>query len=709
MEYLLRLEPGLRARTRLVQLGEVSRSDLVPALLASAIGVNPTTQDPLSLVCESLGSEPVILVLDTCEHVGDAVVAIGEALAQRCPRAAVLATSRHLLGLPREVVVHLGPLAVTTSAGLGAVDGDAVALFLDRARTADPDFVVDEVTRSAARDICSRVSGIPQAIELAAARLRALTPEQIVDRLSDPLTLLSAPNSRVPPRLRSMRDSARWSFELCSAAERRIWALIARFAGPCDLDALEAVCRDLGLDVGPESVLDVIQSLTEKSVVATAAVGGRMRYCLPDPLHSFGRDQEIGPSESAVAAAHARWYAGVTRRVEEDWVGRGQSQLLTWAEADLPNLRQAMDTCLELADLADLLYDLVLMPTSQLWWTAGHVDEGLYWLDRILERVHTTSELRARALRNEATLRLAKGDLVTARTRAEEAARLEATLPSSIVRPGAQTFVGAFALIIRGEHEQALAMLLDKIPPIADGDVRPLDFQLRQLVVYAGLGAGDDEQVRSALADLERLSERCDEEYYLAFAHQIQALDALARGDDDAAATLVRAALLVSHDFPHRPENPDALMAAALLAAHRGEAEHAEVLAGAAAGTAYTAVALTATYLHGHPQATELEALATRLGASRTDAWCTGRSLSPARAIEYALHALDLVPSPPRQVRLTPREQEVAALVAKGLTDREIADALVISVRTAEGHVARALGKLGLQSRRELTADLRDG
>lgn len=707
MESVGRLEPGTRSRTAVVQLGEVSQSELVPALLASTLGVNPTTKDPLQLVCEHLGGQSLVLVLDTCEHVADGVVRVVEELARRCPRVAVLTTSRHLLGLPGEAVVDLHSLAVTSPAGTGTVDGDAVVLFLDRARTADPTFRADETTLPVVRDICTRVGGIPQAIELAAARLRALTLEQIADRLADPLALLSAPTAHLPPRLRSMRDSARWSFGLCSPAERRLWAMVSRFAGSFDLDALEAVCDDAGLDTGSAPVLDLVQALTDKSVLVGEPVHGRMRYSLPDPLRSLGRDQDDGPPRDAVAAAHARWYAGVARGVEESWVGPGQSLLLSRAESDLPNLRQAIDTCLERAELTELLYDLALMPTSQLWWTAGHVDEGLYWLGRILRHVDTTSELRARALRNDATLRLAKGDLVGAGASTQEAARLESTLPPAVVRPGAQTFVRAFGLIIQGEHEQALDTLLADLPTIEDRP-RPLDFQLRQLIVYAGLGTGDDDRVLSTLADIEHLSRRHDEEYYLAFAHHLRALDALGRGDDDAATTLLESALRISRSFPHRPENPDALQVAALLAARRGERELAEVLAGAAVGTAYTAVALTTTYLRGHPQLTDLEELAASLTACRTSAWWQGRRLSPARAIEEALDAAPHRSGSPRQARLTPREHEVAALVAKGLTDREIAETLVISVRTAEGHVSRALAKLGVRSRREVATAVRD-
>lgn len=689
-----------------VDLGALAAPALVPAAVASAIGLNATKQDPLDLVCAHLADQPTLLVLDTCEHLQAAVAPLVQTINDRCARTVVVATSRHRLGLPGEVTFEVPPLTLAADGDRDADSGDAVQLFLTRAWSVDPAFSDDLQTHRIVRDICTRLEGVPLAIELAAARTRALTVEQIRDRLDNPFSLLTATAADASPRQRSLRASIQWSFELCSPQEQELWIDLSFFPGSFDLDAVEAVCGITTDDPDPDSspTLDLVQALAEKSIIVRHQLGGQMRYRLLDSMRAFGRRQLAGTERlPTLEQAHVTWYSGQARHLEEHWVGPGQATALKRVEADLPNIRQAVEWCLQHRDHTHLLFDLVLMPTAQLWWTAGHVDEGRYWLHRVLDAITERGELRARALRNDIALTLAKGRVAEVGPLMAEARAIEAEVPASERRPGAEEFIVGFGHIMRREYDTAVTVLRDGIRSTQGQTLQPLHLQLRQLLVYALTGMADDDAALAACDDILGISDATGDQYYRAYATHMLALFALGSGDPEQANGLISDALRTSRDFPQRPENPDALMVAGLVAGLTGQSDRAETLFGAAAGTAQTAVALTETFMDAHPQAEKLRALYADLrSAHHTPSWQAGRRMSPLAAVDFALGRSEPLAQRPRDAHLTVREAEVARLVADGMSDRQIARELAISLRTAEGHVARILSKLGYHSRSQI-------
>lgn len=705
-EFLRAYVAGAR-EVYLVDLGPLSRPELVASWVASTIGLNATGAEPLDLVCHHLADRDAIVVLDTCEHLTEAIRRFVTDVVSRCPEITLIATSRHELGVPGEQILAIPPLSVSGQGPRGTWS-DSAELFLLRARLVDPDFGHGPRMARTIHEICQRLDGIPLAIELAAARTRALSVEQIRDHLGAPLDLLSDGSPALPDRQRSLRASLQWSFELCSPEEQKLWTELSYFAGSFDLDAVEAI-RASGDGERRSGTLPLIQSLTEKSIVTTTAVPGRMRYRLLDSIRAFGRERlAVSSDETRLAPAHVRWYARVAAALDLEWVGPRQADRLAWAVADLPNIRLAIETALAEPDLRALVYELAVMPTAQLWWTAGNVDEGRYWLSRVLDAFPEPGEIRARALRNDATLALAKGDAATAATLAAEQAEMQELLPAQARRPEAAAFISAFHLTMTGRFAEAVAVATGGLAEIAEEPVRPVHLQLRQVLVYALAGLGDDDRGRASCQEILAISQEAGEEYYAGFALQMLALYALATQNISVAQDLVDRAMRISSAYPNRPENPDALMVAALVAAALGQPDRAHTLLGAAEATAQTFVALTRTFLEGHPGAVWLQELhaALRRGAN-SPAWRRGASLSPTSAITTALHGGGQEAStdrqaPPSGVRLTARESQVASLVAQGMTDRLIAEKLGMSVRTAEVHVARILGKIGGRSREQI-------
>ncbi|WP_440713962.1 ATP-binding protein [Gordonia sp. FQ] len=698
LEVLGHLDEPLRGNVIPVDLGGIGEPALLPTAVAAAVGLNPTADDALDTVCAHLAQRRAVLLLDGCEHLAGAVAELAGEIVARCPGVHVLATSRHTLGVDGEATFGVPPLGAAPAAS----DGEAVALFVDRARAVDPGFTPTPQTTPVIAEICARLDGVPLSVELAAARTRALSVEQILDRLTDPIALLTDP--RRSGRRDSLRASIEWSFQLCTPAERELWVVLSRFAGSFDIDAVEGICGALPGLRYRGALIDGIQSLTEKSILVAETVAGTMRYRLLDAMRAYCRDLDLpAPVAEAFTSAYVEWYAGRTRDLEERWVYDGQARRLARVELDLPAIRTAIGWCLDGRAPAHHLYALVLMPTSQLWWTAGHVDEGLLWIDRILAQITDPGELRSRALRNAVTLRAAKGDFAAIGPMQAEIAELEPGLPDTERRPGAAAYVTAFAHLLVRDYAATLTLLRAERPPADPAALRPLDFQLLQLTATAAHGCGDDDAASRACDELETLAAGTGDEYYRACAHYFRALGRLDAGDVDAADALLRASLTVAQDFPNRPENPDALLAAALVADVRGDTERAEVLSGAAAATAYTVVALTEAYLTGHP-GSSLPARVHRLTAAESPARAAGARMAPAEAIRYAL-ADDRRPAGPATA-LTRRELQVAHLVAEGLSDRQIAEVLVVSQRTAEGHVSRILRKLGLRSRTQIADHL---
>ena len=308
----LRAAAGLRRAfpggVWLVRLDQLREEALVAQAVAGALGLQDRAGfSPEAALADYLAGRQLLLVLDNCEHLVDAVAKLADLLLRAAAGLRVLATSREALNITGEMVLAVPPLGAPdpgqqlTPAQLGLFP--AVRLFAERAAQVVPGFAVTEANQAAVAGICRRLEGLPLAIELAAARLPVLSPEQVDERLGDRLGLLTRGGRTNPARQQTLRASIGWSYELCSRAERLLWARLSVFAGGFELDAAEGICADHRLAAG--DMPGLLAALAGKSILIAEHRAGVARYRLPEPLREFGQERLHASGEDAGAAAAA--------------------------------------------------------------------------------------------------------------------------------------------------------------------------------------------------------------------------------------------------------------------------------------------------------------------------------------------------------------------------------------------------------------------
>jgi non-specific serine/threonine protein kinase len=280
----------------LIELGELHDLELLADTVVADLGLREQSSDPaLELLAEHLADRRVLLVLDNCEHLVEAAAVLAEMLLRRCPDLRILATSHEPLGIGGEAVMRVLPLTVPDPDRPPALQGlpgyDAITLFAARAEAAAPGFVLSEANQVTVTRICQRLDGLPLAIELAADRLRVLSPQQILDRLSDRYRLLTAGSRDAPARQQTLKLSIDWSYDLCEPVEQQLWARLSVFAGGFELDAAESLCTGF---LAPQDVLDVVARLVDQSILIREEAGAVARYRLLESLRDYGISKAAG-------------------------------------------------------------------------------------------------------------------------------------------------------------------------------------------------------------------------------------------------------------------------------------------------------------------------------------------------------------------------------------------------------------------------------
>ncbi|MFE6827776.1 BTAD domain-containing putative transcriptional regulator [Streptomyces sp. NPDC057690] len=352
----------------LAELAPVADPDAVPQAVLTAVGARETVlygagaeemrvaaerhDDPLERLVEHCARRRMLIVLDNCEHVVEAAARLVEELLARCPEVTVLATSREPLGVPGEVLRPLAPLPERV----------ALRLLADRGAAARPGFRpdADDDTAAACAEICRRLDGLPLAIELAAARLRMLTPRQIADRLDDRFRLLTSGSRTVLPRQQTLRAVVDWSWDLLDEDERDVLARLSVFARGCDLPAVEAVCGPAAASrTGHDSLasLDLLASLVDKSlVVAAPDPRGDMRYRLLETVAEYaGERLDESGRRAAAERAHLTYYRELARTTEPLLRGPGQRDAIDRFQLEYENLRTALGRAVAARDEQEAL------------------------------------------------------------------------------------------------------------------------------------------------------------------------------------------------------------------------------------------------------------------------------------------------------------------------------------------------------------------
>ncbi|MBK3645066.1 LuxR C-terminal-related transcriptional regulator [Streptomyces sp. MBT33] len=680
--------------TWLVDLAPVGDASAVATTAAAAVGIVDLGGRPaLDRLAVRLAERRALIVLDNCEHLVDACAELADALLSACPGLRILATSRQTLGIGGEHVFTVPPLKVPD---------EAVELLRDRACAVRPDFRITDDNWDTVTRLCADLDGLPLAIELTASRLRTLTVEQAADRLEDRFALLTGGSRTARPRQRTLRAAMEWSYELCSPAERLLWNRLSVFAGGFGLDAAEAVCAGEGLPA--QEVLDVLDRLVVQSVVLPAEHEGLPRYRLLATVREYGRERlaESG-EEERLLRRHRDFHLALAERIAGRWYGPGQEEALTRLRAEHANLLAALDRD------DDPQATLALASALRFYWCAGgFLAEGRRQLGRALSAAPEPTLARARALCAASWVALLQSDHAAADGWLREAGELGE-------RHGDGALL-AHVAGLRGTRAAFQGRLADAVPLFEHavaahtvvtekGSAVFLLFQLAAVQMDLGDPRGETTG-RQAVELAEAHGERW------ARAHALWTLSCHAwrQGRREEALALIRASLEIERGFNEPLSAALMLETFAWIIASYGEYERAGRTLGSTrkmwrdVGVEISVFGPPLDDDHAQCERSVVRALGQE-GYERALA-VGGRHDTPKQAIDSAL-GVGIDPAPVAAAvpgPLTRREREVAALVAKGLSNRKIAEEFVVSPRTVDFHVENIRAKLGFTSRAQVAA-----
>lgn len=421
-----------------VDLASITDPALAPAAVAAALKLKEVPGRTLiDTLKDHIRPKRIMILLDNCEHMSAAAASLTEELLRECPGLTVLATSREPLAIEGEIDWRVPSLSLPDTGGSPGVAGlsqfEAVRLFIDRALRVRPNFRVTNDNAPAVAGICSRLDGVPLAIELAAARVRMMTPEQITEGLDDRFHLLTGGTRSMPPRHQTLEASVDWSHELLADTERMLFRRLSVFVGSFDIDAAESVCAGSGID--RVQVLDLVTDIADRSLLQVEAEGPRARYRMLETIRQFASDRLEGSGErSDVRSQHLGYYAQIAEREEPEFLGPEPAAAATRLDLEHGNLRAALAWSLE-SDRTDQGLRIVGAMWGY-WVLRGLFSEGRAWADELLRKPADDDAVRSWALHSIAELELFHGDYPKAREWAAEAVELARGLgdPRLLVR-----------------------------------------------------------------------------------------------------------------------------------------------------------------------------------------------------------------------------------------------------------------------------------
>jgi non-specific serine/threonine protein kinase len=702
------------ADVSVVELAALADAARVAETVASQLGIREQPgQNTADVLATALGSRRMLLVLDNCEHLLLTCAQFADHLLRTCPELRILATSREALRIGGETIWRVPPLSTPsnretrTDHQIG--DYEAVRLFVERANAAAPPFELRDNNSKCVAELCARLDGVPLAIELAAARVPALGLEDLVSRLDDSLRLLTGGSRTALPRQQTLRSTLDWSYGLLTEPERMLFRRVAVFASVWTLPAAEKVCSGGG--IADSDVLDLLTALVAQSLVLVERVAGETRYRMLETVRQYAAEKlDTSADACALRHRHLVWFMNRAEALESSLDGPDQAVLLERMEATVDNLRAALWWAKRQSAHREAGLRLAAA-LGVFWWRRGHAQEGGEHLEELL----TVSEdcerdellyARAKGLTAAGFLRLRRGSPVAARPLLEEALGIARRLQHADLIGVALTYLGEAAN--RERNPAAARPLLEEALALA----RHTGGWLRWYIVLnhlAAIAAADGEAHRARALYGECLAEarlRQDTHCVGLVLHRLGSLE-LDQGDLSSARRYLRESLVTFHSTS-TSEVPQVLAGFVGLAAAESQPLRALRLA---AGTHALRRAQGAVLQPS--ERARLEEQLARAGAAvdeRTarQAWADGEKMTLDELVEYTLQPARDASNPAactsrsRQGGLSARECEVAQLIARGLTNRQIAEALVISERTAARHVENILTKLVLPNRTQV-------
>jgi predicted ATPase/transcriptional regulator with XRE-family HTH domain/Tfp pilus assembly protein PilF len=643
-----------------VELSAVGDEELIPQAVAAAVGVRERHgQAILVTLCTALSRTQRLLVLDNCEHVLLSCARIAEALLQRCPGLRLLVTSREALRIGPEIVYRVPPLTLADrETPMDALPGrsEAVRLFAQRAGAARSGFALTSANAPAVADICRCLDGIPLAIELAAARVVALTPEQIVQHLNDRFSLLTVGRRTALPRHRTLRALIDWSYEYLIPAEQGFFRRLAVFVGGFTLEAAAAVCADPGLaclvsearssaGLSPgladqdtilrTNVVDLLVSLVDKSLVIVEEHGGEARYRLLETVREYARERLAGCNEAVSAhQAHASYYRALAAQLHDQLVV--SRDLLHGAfPVEMDNLRAAIRWLSDSSDWSGCVE--LIGSVSDYWHDTGQLGESAPWLALALQHTQDVpAAARCRALLGLGTLAYGRRDYATAESVLAESLQLSRVRSDERATARALTLLGT---ILEEQRRYGDARLvLDEALRLADslGDQR---MRLRVLFLFGLLanhqGQLDDARavLNEALEQARRLGSASYHEGVILLTLGVVAMDG---GDFAQAHAFYTQSVAQLQQSGYRWALLLVLEMFAVLSARQGHAERSLVQAAAAAaardGTGSPIPPQSEAMVH---QA--LERARSKLGEAAASAWARGAAMTFEQVLREAM------------------------------------------------------------------------
>ena len=734
-----------------VDLASVRDPLSVPMAMASALGFIPNESVP---VAEQLGhhlrTRQTLLLIDNCEHLLTSTADLVAQLLTSCPALQVLATSRGPLHLRSEQVLPVAPLPLpplTDSSLQALTDNDAICLFVERARSVQPGFGIDEGNVSSVAALCRDLDGLPLAIELAAARITLFSPEELLAQMSDRFAVLTDGPRDAPARQRTMREAISWSYDMLAPDEQVLFRRLAVFTGSFTLAAAQAVAGD-GADAGGH-IRQGLAALVDHHLVRRLDDVGETRFTMLETIREFGleRLEECG-EEPEVRTCHATYVRDLVDALDPWVIGHlpDSAKVLDRLETEYPNISAALAWLRDTGDVSGLL-DLAGV-LEHFWHRRGHVREGREWLAwGFAQDVEVTASARATAQNALGTMVYAYYDY------AHELALYEESL-------GHWTATGGTTQIARvSEHAAWTALFLgepDRARRYADDALAALETlgdrnwtaraicwmgHLQGCLAWHQGDVDTAEQYVAATIEQQRMfaQESGSEHAFACWPLFAQAHFSRAKGDISRALEHYQRSLAHAERFQEERCIAAAVAGIAGTLAAIGRWPDAARLFGAAeaycerTGTVFyedhevwtkqRSLGLPEPWQQGEPSSQLVPGHRVPVPspiadpAAASERWAVGRTVPIEEAIAEAL-AVDLAMPPsswPGTVAaasntaattsgLTPREQEVLALMCAHLQDKEIAERLFLSPRTVEGHVSHILGKLGVSSRREVMA-----
>jgi predicted ATPase/DNA-binding NarL/FixJ family response regulator len=706
------LRRAFRNQVWFVELAELRDASLLANTVAEKLGIHDqSSRAAVDTIIDHIAAGPLLLVLDNCEHLVDECAVFVNALIRSCPELRVLATSRQSLSLLGETTFPVAPFRVPDPehkrSPASIAHFDSVRLFVERATEVVPRFSIDTCNCETLAEVCHNLDGIPLAIELTAVRLRALSLDQIAQRLTERYRLLSGGTRGAPPRQRTLRALIDWSYDLCSQPERRVWARASVFSGNFGLDAIEYVAS--GDDVERAEILNVVDSLVDKSILMREEDDDGVRYRLLQTTREYGEEKLLQSGEYAtVHRRHRDWHAQIAARFDAEWIGPDQVAWINRLRRDHPNLRTALNFCT--GNPGEAVAGMrMATQIDDYWGIRGFHTEARHWLDQALAVAPDDTPERVSALRMDAWFALLQGDfdrgLTLLAEATESAERIGHETESAYL-----TQASGIGALMMGELDKATTLLEEALSRFRAAKVlRGELFTLFMFGLTLGL-KGERERGLALLDECIDITSRLGDMFWRSYAYWSVAHIEVLNDALDRAEAAGKDALRLQQPLENRLAMAFTIDTLAWIAERREQHTRAAMLFGTAAAV-WDSIGAAPNF-YATFEAPHREHIARTRQALGDDsyeaAFQSGYQLPIDLAIDYALETEQPGPRPAADERhetpLTRREQEIAELVVEGLTNKDIAARLFISQRTAEAHVEHILTKLGFTSRTQIAS-----